>query len=65
MFATVSYAIKLTHPSATSLLTIMSGERPSKILKTAGSYKGELSSLYMSRAPTPSSIDVGSDNPTR
>ena len=58
-------------PLRLSLLTIiMSSERPSetnRIRKIAGSVKGKLSSLlHLSRAPTPSSIEVvpNSDNRT-
>ena len=52
-------------------IIIMSSERPSKtnrIHKITGSFKGKISSLlHLSRAPTPSSIEMDSstDNPTR
>ena len=48
----------------------MSSERPSKTNRmphVAGSFEGKLSSLHLSREPTPSSIEIdsSSDNPTR
>jgi hypothetical protein len=56
-------------PSNSVLLTIMSNQRPSDHTrghKMAGSYKGKLSSLLrLSRAPTPSSIDMDSRSDNR
>ena len=51
------------------LTVIMSSERQSETNRITGSFKEELSSLHLSRAPTPSSMDMdlSSDNlnPTR
>ena len=40
----------------------MSNERPSDHTRIAGSFEGKLSSLHLSRTPTPSSIDMDSSD---
>jgi hypothetical protein len=68
--STVGRSNSCSTPVVTLSLTfIMSSERPSEtnhMRKIAGTFKGKLSSLlHLSRAPTPSSIemDSSSDNP--